>query len=658
MEGDHTPVKETIDMEGLSHLMEPITVRGLVLKNRVVMPPMGTNLANKDATVSEALLAYVRRRAQAGPGLIITEIASVHETGSLIDTELGIHNDRFIPGLARIAGAIHEGGAAAGIQLHHGGRECFFLLSQGRALGPSSVPSVIYGMAPREMTREDMRMIRDAFAAAAFRAKEAGFDLVEIHAAHGYLLCQFLSPLANRRTDEYGSTMENRARYVVEVIEAVRASVGESFPVSVRLSVEESIKGGYTVQDMLGVIPLFVNAGADIIHASIGTYGSPAGVTSAPVEFEAGFNAQRARLVKSVVDVPVIAVGRFTDPRLADEVIARGDADLVSLGRQFLADPDFLPKALRGEFDDIRACLACNQGCIERLMFEGGSVRCAINPQTGQELLYPQQRKGPSKTVWVAGAGPAGLTSALEAARLGHRVTVFEKERDVGGQIRYASVPPFKGVYSDWIGWLERMARRSGVEIRTGVALDRETLREGRPDHVVVATGGEKVVPDVEGIDLPHVYDAWEILSGRVEPGSRVVVIGAGLIGMETADFLCDAVASVVVVEALKRPPVSKLTSHGYMLHKRLRDAGCTLVFGAQVTKIEPGSVVVVGQGGQESTIEPVDQVVVAVGLRPKRELADVCAGLGIPCSVVGDANMPRRIIEATEEGARAAWEI
>ncbi|MCU0575283.1 MAG: FAD-dependent oxidoreductase [Desulfobacterota bacterium] len=644
-------------MQRLPNLLSPIVIKGLELENRVVMPPMGTNLGNKDATVSDALLAYMRRRAQARPGLIIAEISAVHESGALIDTELGIYDDRFIPGLKMLSETIHAGGSGAAVQLHHGGRECFFLLNEGKALGPSAEPSLIYGMPPKEMTLDDMRMIRESFAAAAVRARRAGFDMVEIHAAHGYLLCQFLSPIANRRQDEYGASMKNRARFVVEVIEEVRRNVGDDFPISLRLSVDESIRGGYTQEDMLTVVPDFVKAGADVIHASLGTYGTPGGITSAPAEFDPGFNAFRARKVKEVVDVPVITVGRFTDPSLADEVIRRGDADLVSFGRQFLADPEFLPKARAGRYEDIRTCIACNQGCIERLMFEGKTVRCAINPETGQETIYPGTPAGTPRKVWIAGAGPSGLMAAHEASRLGHAVTVFEKEGAAGGQLLFASIPPFKKVYGAWVRWLEQKVRQSGVEIRTGVTLDEDALEKGRPDFVIVATGGEKVVPDIPGIDLPQVHDAWEILAGTVPPGRDVLVIGGGLIGMETADFLCPRVKTLTVVEALKRSPVSKLTSHGYMLHRRLKDGGCALILGGSVARIETDSVSVMVKG-EERRLSPVDQVVVAVGLSPRRELKAICERLSIPHTLAGDAVSPRRIIEATEEGAKAAWGI
>ena len=305
-----------------------------------------------------------------------------------------------------------------------------------------------------------------AFGSAAFRAKEAGFDAVEVHGAHGYLLTQFLSALSNQRPDEYGGSLVNRSRFVIEVLQEVRRRVGEDFPISLRLSVEEFIKGGYTPEDLQPILPEFVKAGADLIHASLGTHGSPGGVTSAPAEYPPGFNVDRAKKVKAAVNVPVIAVGRFSDPRPADEVIARGDADLVAFGRQFLADPDFLIKAREGRFDDIRKCIACNQGCIERLMLLEGTIRCAINPETGQEMIYPRAR--PHKRNLGCGIRPGRFDRRLEAARLGHQVTLYEREKAAGGQLRFASKAPFKNVYGEWGEWLAKQSKR-GVIIRTGM---------------------------------------------------------------------------------------------------------------------------------------------------------------------------------------------
>jgi 2,4-dienoyl-CoA reductase-like NADH-dependent reductase (Old Yellow Enzyme family)/thioredoxin reductase len=641
----------------LNHLFSPIRIKKMEIANRIVMPPMGTNLGNSDGTVSEANLAYMKRRAGAGAGLIITEISAVHPTGMAIPSELGSYDDRFIPGLRKLADVIHAGGSKAALQLHHTGRESLFLLKAGKAIAPSPIRSLVFGLTPREMTRGEIQDLIAAFGAAAFRARQAGFDAVEVHGAHGYLLTQFLSALSNQRTDEYGGDLSNRSRFIREVLQEVRRRVGDEFPVSLRLSAEEFIKGGYTVEDLKPLLPEWVKAGADIIHASLGTHGSPAGITSAPVEYPPGFNVGRAKRIKEMVNVPVIGVGRFTDLPLADEVIGRGEADLVAFGRQFLTDPDFIVKSREGRSEDVRKCIACNQGCIERLILGEGNIRCAINPETGQETLYPQGPAPVRRRVWVIGGGPAGLTAACEAARLGHQVDLFEKEKEWGGQLRYAGRPPFKSVYQEWGEWLGTQAKKMGVNLHPGAEVTETMIQEGNPEAVILAAGGEKIVPDIPGINLSHVADAWQILMGEVTPKKNALVVGGGLIGMETADFLGQMGVHVTLVEVLKRSPVLKITSHGYMLHTRLREAGCKLLFDTAVKRIDPSSVTLLSQGTEE-VLSPIDQVVIAVGLKAGEELKRFLENKGIRHFVVGDAVLPRRIIEATEEGAKAAWSL
>lgn len=645
-------------MNAFRHLLSPLTIKSMTLANRVVMPPMGTNLGNADGTVSDENLAYLKRRAQGRPGLIITEIAGVHPDGLVSPHELAAYDDRFLPGLGRMARAAHEAGCKIALQVHHSGRESLYLLGKGRAVAPSAIPSIVFKGAPREMTKAQIEDVIVDFGRAAARAKSAGFDAVEIHCAHGYLLTQFLSALSNQRSDEYGGqTLRERSRFVLDVIREIRRQVGADYPVSIRISAEEFIKGGYSADDMQSIAPDFVQAGVDIIHASFGTHGSPGGITQAPAEFAPGFNAWLARKMKDVVSVPVIAVGRFTDPAAAEESLDRGDADLIAFGRQFLADPDFLVKAQEGRTEDIRLCIACNQGCIEREILGEGNIRCSINPETGQETLYPQKKTAQPKNVWIVGAGPAGLTAAAEANRLGHRVTLFEKKNILGGQIRYAQIPPHKEIYGQWIDWLIGQVRKTGVAIKSETEVDEALLKEGKPDVVILATGGEKLVPPIPGIDGAKVCDAWQILDGRIAPGENIVIIGGALIGMETADFLTERGKTVTILEMLKRSPVLKITSHGYMLHKRLRDRACKLLFGARVTAIDEAGVTFSAEG-QTSVISPVDQVVVAAGMKPSNALETVCTKLGIAFKTVGDASSPRRIIEATDEGARAAWEL
>lgn len=645
-------------MSELSHILSPLKIKSMELPNRVVMPPMGTNLGNADGTVSAESVAYMKRRAKGKPGLIITEITGVHPDGLVSPNQLGAYDDRFIPGLAQLAAVAHEAGCKIAMQIHHSGRESLYLLSQGKAVGPSAIPSIVFRSTPREMTITDIKEVIAAFGSAARRARDAGYDAVEIHCAHGYLLTQFLSALSNQRTDEYGgATLKERSRFVLEVIEEIRRQVGPDFPISIRISAEEFIRGGYSADDMQTIVPDMVKAGADIIHASFGTHGSPGGITQAPAEYAPGFNAWLARKIKDVVSVPVIAVGRFTDPAQADEVIARGDADLAAFGRQFLADPDFLVKAKEGRSADIRQCIACNQGCIEREMLGEGNIRCSINPETGQETIYPEGPAASPKKVWIVGAGPAGLMAAQEADRLGHKVTLFERREILGGQIRYAQVPPHKEIYGEWIDWQIGQVKKAGIEIKSGTDVTEAILRDGKPDFVILATGGEKLVPPVAGIDKAIVCDAWQILDGRVAPKENIVIIGGALIGMETADYLSEKGVKVTVVEMLKRSPVLKITSHGYMLHKRLRDKSCTMLFGAEVKAIGDDSVEV-SMAGEKMVISPVDQVIVAAGMKPTNELKGALENLKIPYVIVGDALTTRRILEATEEGARAAWDL
>jgi NADPH-dependent 2,4-dienoyl-CoA reductase/sulfur reductase-like enzyme len=471
------------------------------------------------------------------------------------------------------------------------------------------------------------------------------------------LLTQFLSSLSNQRDDDYGGSLINRSRFIIEILREVRKTVGQDFPISLRLSVEECIKDGYTFDDIRPILPSLVQAGADILHASLGTHGSPGGITTAPFEYQPGFNVWRAKKLKEAVGLPVIAVGRFTDPSLANEVIARGEADLVAFGRQFLADPDFLIKAQDGHPEDIRKCIACNQGCIERLMLGEGKIRCALNPETGQEIIYPQGPAAVRRNVWVVGSGPGGLTAAYEAARLGHKVTLFEKEEETGGQLRLARKVPFKDQYGIWVSWLTAQAKKMGVTVCTGTEVTEGMISEGKPEVVILASGGEQIRPDIPGIELPLVCNAWQVLGGEVPHRRHALVIGGGLVGMETADYLCQRGAQVTLIEVLRRSPVLKITSHGYMLHKRLKEAGCRLLFDTAVENIEESSVTIL-IGGREESLSPIDQVIIAVGLKPLNDLKEILQTQKIRHFIIGDALEPRRIIEATDEGARAAWNL
>ncbi len=690
----------------LEHLFSSITINTMILKNRAVMPAMGTGYGNTDGTIGERLIAYLARRARGGTGLIITEVCAVDPRGKGFPNEIGAWSDEFIPGLSRLTAAIHGEGGKIALQLHHAGRETFEAAAGGKPEAPSPIPSVVLGQPCEEMSRERIALVIDAFARAAGRAKQAGFDAVEIHGAHGYLLNQFLSPFSNQRTDEYGGSEENRQRFVLETIAAARRLVGPDFSVIIRVSADELIKDGYDLEFMKRLAPRLVAAGADAIHASVGVYSTPGNLSIASMDTDAGFNLFRARAIKECVTVPVIGVGRINDPVLADKAIAAGDADMISFGRQHLTDPDFIGKAEADRFDEIRWCVACNQGCIERLTFEMKSATCTFNPACGREYRgMPTPVEG-VKRLWVIGAGPAGLSAALAAAGRGYEVEIFEREAVPGGQVQSASRPPHKEPYQDWVDWSVRQLEKSAVKIRYDQAVtsemlkekkpgiviistrhphqrkgymdwedwsvrtmekrwvkihyDREVtaemLRERKPDAVILAAGAYPVTPAIPGIDGPRVVDARDLLVGKVQPAAPAVVLGAGYVGMETADFLTARGIGVTLIEMLPSVPVGKHTAHGWWLHKRIRGAGGRIILGATVTWIEEDAVVY-RQEEAEKRI-PAALVVTAMGARPDNALEGVLKELGIPHRIVGDAQSPRRLLEAIHEGDKAGREI
>jgi 2,4-dienoyl-CoA reductase-like NADH-dependent reductase (Old Yellow Enzyme family)/thioredoxin reductase len=690
----------------LEHLFSPIAINGMTLKNRAVMSPMGTGYGNADGTAGERLIRYLARRARGGTGFIITEVCAVDPRGKGFPNEIGVWSDAFIPGLTLLTQAIHGEGGKIALQLHHAGRETFEAAAGGMPEAPSPIPSVVLGQPCQEMSRERIAFMIDAFARAATRAREAGFDAVEIHGAHGYLLNQFLSPFSNQRMDEYGGSEENRSRFVLATVAAVRTAVGPGFPVIIRVSADEMIRGGYDLEFMKRLAPRLVAAGVDAIHASVGVYSTPGNLSIASMDTEAGFNLFRARAIREVAAVPVIGVGRINDPELADRAIAAGDADLISFGRQHLTDPDFIRKAQAGRFEEIRRCVACNQGCIERLSFEMKSATCTFNPACGKEYRGAPIPVEGVKRLWVVGAGPAGLSAALAAAGRGYEVELFEKESVPGGQLQSAARPPHKKSYLDWVDWSVRQMEKYPVKThydqtvtvemlkekkpdvvilsarrppqRKGyldwedwsvrrmekrwvkIHFDREVtaamLSERRPDAVILAAGASPVTPKIPGIDSPGVVDARDLLVGKVRAAGPAVVLGAGYVGMETADFLIARGIGVTLVEMLPALPVGKHTAHGYWLHKRIKAAGGDVILGATVTRIEEDAVVY-RQGDAEKTITAA-LVVTAMGAKSENALEGALKELGIPYRIAGDAKSPRRLLEAIHEGDRAGREI
>jgi len=635
-------------------LWDQIRIGELKVPNRAVMPAMGTGYASTQGEVTERLKAYLRKRAEGGAGLIITEVCAIHPTGKGFPSELVAYNDSFMPGLESLASAVKGAGALVALQLHHAGRETFPQVIGEQPVAPSPIPSRAMGQVPRELSVGEIDEIVAGYAKAAWRARQAGFDAVEVHGAHGYLINQFLSPYSNQREDAYGEDAQGRFRFAREVVREIKRVAGADFPLIFRLSSSEEVKGGYELDYILPLLPLLEKDGVDAFHVSCGVPDSPGNPVCPGLHHPAGINVERAAAMKKAIRVPVIVVGKIHDPRLAEEVLREGKADMVAFGRQHLADPMFLEKARAGRYEDIRFCLSCNQGCIERLAFELKPITCVVNPHCGEE--WREKRATRSKGPFlVAGAGPAGLQAAITLREAGAEVKIVEREEVPGGQLRAASRPAGKEPYADWVRWAIRRLEALGTRIETGKEAGRETLCEKPWEGIVAANGARPIIPQLSGAELENNLEAREVLMGLKEVGEKVLIVGGGMVGMETACYLLDKGCRVTVVEERENPPVPPYTSHGYYLHRRLRKEG-QLLLGAEVLEVKEWGAVISVRGAKKEF--HADNIVWAVGSKPEAEFADMAREAGMETEKVGDAVEPRRLLEAVHEGARGAEKL
>lgn len=636
-------------------LLEPAKLGSLNLKNRFVMPPMCTRLARPDGSVTQKLIDYYVERARGGVGLIVVEYAYIDEKESKAAIgQLGVQNDQMIPGLSELAENIKANGAAVVLQICHAGNQTTPATMGKQPVAPSPVPCKLLGVMPRELKINEIEEIQDAFAAAAARAKQAGLDGIELHGAHGYLMDQFLSPFTNLRSDRYGGSFENRASFALETLKKVKDKVGSNFVVGYRMSADEFVPGGLTLEETAKFAKLLADAGVSYLHVTAGIYESLPHFIQ-PIYLPHAYLVHFAEAIKKQVNVPVITVGSLNAAE-GEKALKEGKADLVSFGRALIADPEIPKKLAESRKDDIRPCIRGNEGCLSRF-FTGQTIRCEVNPACGREKAFKITPATQKKTVAVIGGGPAGMEAARVAALRGHKVTLFEKNSELGGHLIEAHKPAFKGDTKQFLDWLTREVAKAGVEVKLGTEATVDLIKGLKPDALIVAVGSDAIKPPLEDTGAV-VAEAADVLLGKKQVGEKVIVIGAGLVGCETALHIAETLKKkVVVVEMLDKIGVELEPVTVMALTDKLAKAGVEVHTGWHVERIFPNKVLCVDHNWGKHEIEG-DTIVLAMGLAAKRKAAREFSGLSPQVFDIGDCVKARKIYNATEEAWRAALAI
>ncbi len=633
-------------------LFQPLRIGSLEVKNRLVMAPMATHYADETGAVTRKFKDYYIARARGGVGLIVIESGYIHPLGRGGTRRLGLHDDRLIPGLKELVDLVHSEGAAICSQIHHAGRQINVVFTGGRyPVSASSIPAGLEGVVPRTLRVEEIEELVEAFGQAARRSLAAGFDAILIHAAHGYLVHQFLSPLSNRRKDRYGGTFTRRLRFLKDVVHRCLEEVGKEYPLMVRFSADEFITGGFTLREGQKIAQNLEHWGVKALHVSGGTHDTQE-MEIQPMAIPRGCLVHLAEGIKKVVQVPVATVGRIVDPGMAEDILQRGKADLITLGRALLADPDFPKKAREGRAEEIRPCIACLQGCLDRL-YQGLPITCMVNPRAGLEdelKIKPAEKR---KKVFIIGGGPGGMEAARVAALRGHHVTLVERGDHLGGQFHLASLPPGKEEIKAFLRYLEGQLKKLGVKIFLNWEMSPDKIDRIDAEVVILASGGAPQKPEIPGVERENVLTAWEALMNPERVGEKVLVVGAGAVGAETAEFLADRGREVTLIEMLKEIASDEQRVNRKLLLRRLGEKGVKIRILTKATAVIPQGVKV--EGGE---ILLADTVILATGVQPNNSLEEGLKKLKIEFFSVGDCKTPRKAIDAIHEGYRVALNL
>ena len=634
-------------------LFEPIQLGKKKLKNRIAMAPMGTAFATPDGVFTEQAIAYYEARAKGGAGLIIVENVGVDFHRCIhAPNRPAIDNDLPLPRLTELARVIRKHGTRAVIQLNHSGRVGKSKLTGFQPVAPSPIPissgAVPQGELPRELRTEEIPEIVDLFARAAGRARKAGFDGVEVQAAHAYLLAEFLSPFTNKRRDAYGGSLENRVRLLIEVLKAIRKCVGDHYIVGCRLNGREyGVEYGLTLEDTQR-IAVMIKDWVSYLHISAWGYGKSALANSPDTPGEL---LPLSAAIKNVVTVPVIAVGRLPFD-VGEQAVKDSKADIIAVGRGLLAEPDLPNYLLSGRPEIIRPCISCFH-CLDAGYLKQTSVSCAVNGAVGQEREHAIRPAKKSKKIAIIGAGPAGMEAARVLALRGHQVILLEKDNTIGGQLRLAMAPPHKGERIEpLIDYFANQLDRLKVEIRLNTEVDIELIEDLGPDAVILATGSKPIIPQLPGVDQDHVVTATDILAGRAESGPKALIIGGGATGCETAEFLLAKGREVTVVEMLPELACDMGFRDRQRLLLRINALPINLLTKATCCRIQKGEASISTPNDHTQTIRA-DTFVLAIGMKQNNALYPVLRARGFETHPAGDCRRIERIAGAISDGLR-----